>query len=70
MAAPGEAGRPVAMTSRGLAGSMVGCSSWSRRGGLDPQHRFFLADQALVGHVDGDLQRGLAVRLPLRVCSM
>ena len=29
VAAPGEAGRPAAMTSRGASGSMVGCSSWS-----------------------------------------
>ena len=59
MAAPGEAGRPVAITSRSAAGSMVGCSSWSSDAGSTRSDRLVLGDQALGRHVDGDLQRGL-----------
>ena len=70
-AAPGEAGRPVAIRSRSASGSMVGCSSWSSAGGLDAQHRLVAVDQAFLGHVDGDAcSAALAVRLPVRVCSI
>ncbi len=57
-AAPGDAGRPRAITLRSAVGSRVGCSSWSREFGVDAQDRLLARDQPLLRHVDGDLHRG------------
>ena len=58
-AAPGEAGRPLAITLRCARGSMVGCSSWSSVERIDAQHRLLARDQPFVGELDRDAQRGL-----------
>jgi len=58
-AAPGEAGSPVAITSRLAPGSMVGCSNLIERGRVDPRHRLFPGDQAFIGELDGDAQARL-----------
>ncbi len=59
VAAPGEAGSPLARTVRSASGSSVGCSSWSSWLGVDAGDRLLAADQPLLRHVDGDLERGL-----------
>jgi hypothetical protein len=58
-AAPGEAGRPLAMTLRRRLGIERRVEELVERGRIDAQHRFFLGDQALGGHVDGDAQSRL-----------
>ena len=58
-AAPGEAGRPRASTVRWALGSSVGCSSWSSEAGSIRRIASVAVDQALLGQVDRDLQRGL-----------
>ena len=57
--APGEAGKPLAMTFFGASGSSVGCSSWSSEAGSILRDRLIAVDQALVRHVDRDLERGV-----------
>ena len=58
-AAPGEAGKPLASTVFSALGSSVGCSSWSSWSASMLVHRLLVGDQPLLGHVDGDLERGL-----------
>ena len=58
-AAPGEAGRPVAITLRSAFGSMVGCSSWSSEAGSIRSTASSLRDQLLIGELDRDPQRRL-----------
>ena len=59
-AAPGEAGRPVAMILRSAFGSIVGCSSWSSAAGSTRSDRLRFRDQPLARQVDRDAQRRLA----------
>ena len=56
---PARRAGPWRAPSCSASGSSVGWSSWSSAAGIDAQHRLLARDQALVGHVDGDLQRGL-----------
>src|ERR1700722_17697531 len=69
-AAPGEAGRPVAITLRSAEGSMVGCRSWSGAAGATrlPASSFLInlscASSTAIRNA------ALAGRLPLRVCSI
>ncbi len=58
-AAPGDAGRPVAMhlaLGVGIDGRM---QKLIERRGIDPRHRFLLGDQFLLGELDRDAQRRL-----------
>ncbi len=68
-AAPGEAGKPEAITSREADGSSVGCSIWSSEGGINAQDRFLAGDRAFLSQFNGDAQRGLGRALAgARVC--
>ena len=58
-AAPGEAGRPLAITLRCGLGIERRMQQLVERGRLDARHRLLLVDQALAHHVDGDLERRL-----------
>ena len=69
-AAPGEAGRPLAITLRGALGSSVGCSSWSSADGTTRATASFLSISPSRTMSTAILSAALAVRLPLRVCSM
>ena len=69
-AAPGEAGRPDVMTSRGLAGSIVGCSSWSSEPGSIRITASSLVISPSLARSTATFSAALAVRLPLRVWSM
>ncbi len=57
VAAPGLAGRPLAMTLAAFSalGSKVGCRSWSRLLGLDAEEGFLLGDHAFLDQVHRDL---------------
>src|SRR5215469_3392518 len=57
-AAPGEAGKPVAMIWRSAFGSMAQEKLIERRR-IDAADRLFPVDQLLLRQVDGDAQRGL-----------
>ena len=69
-AAPGEAGRPVAITSRLALGSMVGCSSWSSEAGSIRDTASFCEIRPSLASSTAMLSAALAVRLPPRVCSI
>ena len=69
-AAPGEAGGPIARRLRCALGSIVGCSNWSSESGSIRATASSLRDQPFARHIDGDLSDAVAVRLPLRVCSI
>ncbi len=69
-AAPGDAFRPVAITSRGAFGSMVGCSSWSRDSGSTRPIASSREIRPSSARSTAILIAALAVRFPLRVCSM
>ena len=69
-AAPGEAGRPVAMTLRSAFGSMVGCSSWSREAGSTRPTASWWVISPSAASSTAMRRAALAVRLPLRVCSI
>ena len=69
-AAPGEAGRPLAITLRSALGSSVGCSSWSSEAGTMRATASFLSIRPSRTMSTAILSAALAVRLPLRVCSM
>ncbi len=70
VAAPGEAGRPEVITSRGLAGSIVGCSSWSRLAGSTRMTASSLVIRPSLARSTATFSAALAVRFPLRVWSM
>ena len=72
VAAPGEAGSPLAATSTPLRGLRVEdrVQQLVERLRLDLQQRFLLGEQPLVAHVDRDVDAASPVRLPLRVWSM
>ena len=70
VAAPGEAGRPVAITSRAEVGSMVGCRSWSSEAGSTRITASSLLIRPSDARSTATFSAALAVRLPLRVCSM
>jgi hypothetical protein len=70
VAAPGEAGRPMATTSRAARGSMVGWSSWSSEAGsmrATASSRVISPSAAISTAMRS---AALAVRLPARVCSI
>ena len=69
-AAPGEAGRPLAITLRGALGSSVGCSSWSSDDGTMRMTASSWSISPSRTMSTAILRAALAVRLPLRVCSM
>ena len=58
-AAPGEAGRPVAITLRSAFGIDGRMQQLIERRGIDPRHRLFLGDQFLLRQFDRDAQRRL-----------
>ncbi len=68
-AAPGEAGRPVVMTSRCASGSSVGWSNWSSAIGSTRRiaWRWSISPSPTIS--TAILSADLAVRLPLRVWS-
>ena len=70
VAAPGDAGRPAATTWRSALGSRVGCSSWSSAEGSTrltaSSSEITPSDARSTAIFSADL----AVRLPLRVCSI
>ena len=62
-AAPGEAGKPLAMTiSLGL-GIKHGVQKLIETGRIDAQHGGLFVDQFFLDHIDGDLHRGGGVAL-------
>ena len=69
-AAPGEAGRPVAITLRSAFGSMVGCSSWSSAAGSTRVTASSLETTPSLASSTAMRSAALAVRLPERVCSI
>ena len=58
LAAPGEAGRPIAIGSRLTLRVDRRMQQLVERGRLDARDRLLPRDQALVGHLDRDAQRG------------
>ena len=70
VAAPGDAGRPVAITSRLDAGSMVGCSNWSRLAGSTRITASSRLISPSLARSTATFSAAFAVRFPLRVCSM
>jgi len=69
-AAPGEAGRPRARTSRVPFSSKRGNEEVEDLVGLDAEDGFVDADEVFADHIDGDADGGEAGALALRVCSM
>ena len=69
-AAPGEAGRPLAMTSYLASGSRRGCRSWSSWSGctLDTASSSLMRPSPTMS--TAILRAAAAVRLPVLVCSM
>ena len=70
LAAPGEAGRPVATTLRSALGSMVGCSNWSSAAGSMRATASSRVIRPSLAMSTAILSEALAVRFPERVCSM
>ena len=70
VAAPGEAGRPAATTVRGASGSSVGCSNWSRAAGSTRLMASSWEMTPSAARSTATFSADLAVRLPLRVCSI
>jgi hypothetical protein len=71
VAAPGEAGRPVAITSRfGAWDRWSDAASWSSEAGSMRITASFSGDQAFIGQSTAMRSAALAVRLPPRVCSI
>ena len=69
-AAPGDAGRPVAITFRSAFGSMVGCSNWSSEpGSIRATASSFVISFSLASST-AMRSAAFAVRLPFRVCSI
>ena len=69
-AAPGEAGRPVAITLRSAVGSMVGCRSWSSEPGSTRVTASSRVIRPSFASSTAMRSAALAVRLPERVCSI
>ena len=65
-AAPGEAGRPVAITLRSAFGSMVGCRSWSSEAGSIRATASSLVISFSFASSTAMRSAALAVRLPER----
>ena len=69
-AAPGDAGRPLAMTLRSAFGSSVGWRSWSSEAGSMRRTASALSISPSSARSTAIFSAAGAVRLPLRVCSM
>ena len=69
-AAPGEAGRPVAITLRSALGSMVGCRSWSSEAGSIRATACSRVISFSLASSTAMRSAALAVRLPARHCSI
>ncbi len=70
VAAPGEAGRPMPITSRLAIGSMVGCRSWSSDAGSIRATASCLVINPSAAMSTAIFSAAFAVRLPDRVCNI
>eukprot|EP00438_Fugacium_kawagutii_P025776 Skav230057 [mRNA] locus=scaffold1221:97051:97794:- [translate_table: standard] len=69
-AAPGEAGRPLAMICFLALGSRVGCKSWSIKSGFKLRRACDLVIKPSLAMSTAICRAAGAVRFPLRVCNM
>ncbi len=70
IAAPGEAGKPEAITRRSALGSIVGCNSWSSEAGSIRPTASSSVMRPSAAKSTAIFKAAFAVRLPLRVCNI